>query len=77
MRKTLASISVVSAIISAILVFTPFFKTPPVPILLFAIIGIIFGLVSGKEVRGVSMIGIIISLASLIYLVYLFIQLGG
>lgn len=77
MRKVKAGASIVFGIIAAILVFTPFFKTPPALITLFGILGIIAGIAGRKESGALAAAGIVISAVSLLYLVLLFIQLGG
>ncbi len=77
MKTILASISVLFGVIASILVFTPYFKTPPIPILIFAVLGIIAGLYSVKEMKVVSSAGLLLSVASFGYLVTLYIQLGG
>lgn len=77
MQKILASASVLFGVVAALLVFTDFFKTPPIPITLFGILGIITGFISRKEVKFLSVIGMIISVVSLLYLGILYIRLGG
>lgn len=77
MKSTIASISTLFGVIAAILVFTPYFKTPPIPIVLFAILGIVLSVVSLKEAKALSLIGMILSIVSLGYLIFLYIQLGG
>lgn len=43
MKIIASSLSVLFGIIASVLVFTPYFKTPPMPILIFAILGMIVG----------------------------------
>lgn len=77
MQNIVAGASVICGIAAALLVFTDFFKTPPIPILLFGVLGIITGLASRKEAKSLSVIGMSISVASILYLCILFIRLGG
>jgi len=77
MKNIIAGMSVIFGAIAAVLVFTSLFKTPPIPILLFATLGIIAGLFGVKSAKLLSVIGILLSAVSFLYLVYLFIQLGG
>ncbi len=77
MQKAFAWISVLFGIIACLLVFTPFFKTPPLPIMIFAILGIVVGIYSVRTVKNFSLVGIFLSGAALGYLAVLFIQLGG
>lgn len=77
MKLIFARFSVIFGIGAALLVFTPFFKTPPIPIALFSLFGIVTGMVSVKEHRNLAIVGIALSVISFLYLTYLFIQLGG
>lgn len=77
MKIIASSLSVLFGIIASVLVFTPYFKTPPMPILIFAILGMIVGFYSLKEIKGISLLGIVLSIASLTYLALLFIGLGS
>lgn len=76
MKTISSSLSVLFGVIASVLVFTPYFKTPPMPILIFSVLGIIVGVYSVKEMKVVSLIGIILSITSLSYLALLFIGLG-
>lgn len=70
-------ISVIFGIIACILVFSGAFKNPPVPITIFAILSIISGAVSFKFAKTTSIIGLLLSIVSLGYLIYLFAGLGA
>lgn len=77
MKVVFASTSVIFGVMAAVLVFTSYYDTPPLPIILFSFLGIIAGIINMKEVKSLSVIGIILSVVSLLYLAYLFIQLAG
>ena len=77
MRNILGLLSISLGIIACILVFTDWFNTPPLPIIIFALLSIIAALMGIKTDRITGVIGIILSLVSLGYLTYLFIGLGA
>lgn len=72
----LGILSLISGIISALLVFTDFFKTPPLAITIFALIALALGFKAFKKDL-MAKLGSALGLVSLAYLIYLFAALGG
>jgi len=77
MRRSFVVLSLFFGIIACLLTFTSIFKTPPAAITIFSLLGIITGIGGLKEQKSLSIIGIILSVLSFGYLIYLFAGLGG
>lgn len=72
----LAILSLISAIVAALLVFVDFFGTPPLAISIFSILAMVLGGLSFKKSK-LAWAGLGLGLVSFLYLVYLFIALGA
>ena len=72
----LALLSIISAVVAALLVFMDSFGTPPLAISVFSILAVVLGGLSLKKSK-LAWAGIGLGLVSFLYLVYLFIALGA
>lgn len=72
MKQSGGLMSIICGIIAAILVFTPLFNTPPLAITIFGVLGILLGAMNMKKAKETSIVGVIISALSLVYLIILF-----
>lgn len=77
MKKSLAFISIVFGIFACVLVFIKYFKTPPLAITIFSILGVISGVIGMKDQKVGGVIGTVLSALAFIYLMILFIGLGS
>lgn len=77
MKQVFAVISIIFGIVAGALVFTPYFNTPPLMILIFSVLGIVLAMMSWGRAPMLAILGIVLNALALIDLVYLFLALGG
>lgn len=76
MKKAIGMISLIFGVIACVLAFTGYFKTPPLAITVFSVLGVVSGIYAIKQRLAGGVIGIVISIIAFVYLLVLFIGLG-
>lgn len=75
-ERSLSYSSILFDVFSAILVL-PYRKNSTITNYYFCILDLIVGFIEMRDMKGMSLVGIILSTASLIYLIILFVGLGS
>lgn len=77
MRHVIAVLSLVFGVMVCLIVFPSYVYTPALAILIFSVVGIIFGIFTVKDSKMLAILGIVLNGIAFVYLMYLFAALGG